>query len=167
MVRPSLHIQQALGLGRTRDGTHPRGEACFVESREGRAAKGTSRPSMSLPRLQWSRPKRHLSRRGTVSKIFALFNDEANFSHVANLLGCSLKRCFADSGKCQGYNEVNPNIELLRLRNFTIGKKISDEEVISPNGLDTIVDLICAMIPFVSSTPQSRCVGDVLHLPGG
>lgn len=93
--------------------------------------------------------------------------NKANFSHVANLLGCSLKRCFADSEKCQGYDADNPNIDLLRLRNFTIGKKISDEEVISPNGLDTIVDLICAMIPFVSSIPQSRCVGDVLHLPGG
>jgi hypothetical protein len=58
----------------------------------------------------------------------------------------------------QGYDADNPNIELLRLRNFTIGKKISDEEVISPNGLDTIVDLMCAMTPFVSSTPQSRCV---------
>src|SRR5947209_5087184 len=51
----------------------------------------------------------------------------------------------------QGYDADNPNIELLRLRNFTVGKKISDEEVLSPNGLDTIVDLICAMIPFVSS----------------
>jgi hypothetical protein len=86
---------------------------------------------------------------------------------VANLPGCSLKRCFADSGKCQGYDADNPNIELLRLRNFTIGKKISDEEVISPNGLDTIVDLICAMTPLVSFTPQSRCVGNVLHLAGG
>ena len=78
-----------------------------------------------------------------------------------------MKRCFADCEKCQGYDADNPNIELLRLRNFTIGKKISDEEVIGPNGLDTIVDVICAMIPFVSSTLQSRCVGDVLHLPGG
>jgi len=50
----------------------------------------------------------------------------------------------------QGYDADNPNIELLRLRNFTIGKALSDEEVINPNGLDTIVDLIAAMVPFVS-----------------
>jgi uncharacterized protein (DUF2461 family) len=54
------------------------------------------------------------------------------------------------TGETQGYDADNPNIELLRLRNFTIGKEISDDEVISPNGLDTIVDLICAMTPFVS-----------------
>lgn len=85
---------------------------------------------------------------------------------MANLLGCSLKRCFADSEKCQGYDADNPNIDLLRLRNFTIGKKISDEEVISPNGLDTIVDLICAMTPFVSSTLLA-VLEMSLHLPGG
>jgi uncharacterized protein (DUF2461 family) len=51
----------------------------------------------------------------------------------------------------QGYDADNPNIELLRLRNFTIGKKVSDEEVTSPNGLDTIVDLIGTMAPFVSA----------------
>jgi hypothetical protein len=56
----------------------------------------------------------------------------------------------------QGYDADNPNIELLRLRNFTIGKKISDDEVTSVRGLDTIVDLIGTMTPFVSSKSQSR-----------
>lgn len=50
----------------------------------------------------------------------------------------------------QGYDADNPNIELLRLRNFTIGKRINDEEVTSGNGLDIIVDLIGTMTPFVS-----------------
>jgi hypothetical protein len=54
----------------------------------------------------------------------------------------------------QGYDADNPNIELLRLRNFTIGKKISDNEVTSAHGLDTIVDLIGTMTPFVSSDPE-------------
>jgi hypothetical protein len=54
----------------------------------------------------------------------------------------------------QGYDADNPNIELLRLRNFTIGKKISDDEVTSAHGLDTIVDLIGTMTPFVSSNAK-------------
>lgn len=50
----------------------------------------------------------------------------------------------------QGYEADNPNIELLRLRNFTLGKGISDEMVIGKDGLATILDLIGAMVPFVS-----------------
>jgi hypothetical protein len=42
------------------------------------------------------------------------------------------------------------------LRNFTIGKKISDEEITGPHGLEIIVHLIGTMTPFVSSISQSR-----------
>ena len=56
----------------------------------------------------------------------------------------------------QGYDADNPSIELLRLRNYTIGTKISDEQVTSPNGLDTIANLIGTMTPFVSPTSPSR-----------
>jgi hypothetical protein len=40
--------------------------------------------------------------------------------------------------------------ELLRLRNFTLGKKLSDEDIIGSGGLDRITDLISCMVPFVS-----------------
>lgn len=40
--------------------------------------------------------------------------------------------------------------EILRLRNFTLGKKLSDEEIIGPGGLNRIADLISCMVPFVS-----------------
>jgi hypothetical protein len=36
------------------------------------------------------------------------------------------------------------------LRNFTLGKRISDEKVVSEQGLHTILDLIGVMVPFVS-----------------
>jgi Conserved hypothetical protein (DUF2461) len=62
----------------------------------------------------------------------------------------------------QGYDGDNPNIELLKLRNFTIGKKISDEEVTGPHGLQIIVDLIGTMTPFVSS-PHRPSGGDIAH----
>lgn len=50
----------------------------------------------------------------------------------------------------QGYEADNPNIELLRLRNFTLGKRIADETVTGEQGLRAILDIIGVMVPFVS-----------------
>jgi len=44
----------------------------------------------------------------------------------------------------------NPNIELLRLRNYTIGRKLKDDEVLGSGGLKRIADLIGVLTPFVS-----------------
>ena len=52
--------------------------------------------------------------------------------------------------KPKGYEKENPNIDLLKLRNFTIGKKLKDEEVLGPGGLGRIVELIGILTPFVS-----------------
>ena len=52
--------------------------------------------------------------------------------------------------KPKGYEKDNPNIELLKLRNFTIGKKLRDEEVLGPGGLGRITELIGVLTPFVS-----------------
>ncbi|KAL9136345.1 MAG: hypothetical protein Q9175_002444 [Cornicularia normoerica] len=52
--------------------------------------------------------------------------------------------------KPKGYEKDNPNIDLLKLRNFTIGKKLKDEEVLGPGGLGRIVELIGILTPFVS-----------------
>jgi len=38
----------------------------------------------------------------------------------------------------------------LRLRNYTIGKKLKDDEVLDPGGLKRIADLIGILTPFVS-----------------
>jgi hypothetical protein len=50
----------------------------------------------------------------------------------------------------QGYEADNPNIDLLRLRNYTIGKKLKDDEVVGSGGLDRIAELIGILTPFVS-----------------
>ena len=49
------------------------------------------------------------------------------------------------------------DIDLLRLRSFTLGKKLSDKEVVGPKGMDRIAELISCIEPFVSaiSKPQS------------
>ncbi|KAL1970338.1 hypothetical protein VTN77DRAFT_5498 [Rasamsonia byssochlamydoides] len=52
--------------------------------------------------------------------------------------------------KPKGYEQDNPNIELLRLRSFTVGKPLSDEDLLSPNAQEKIVDLIGVMVPFVT-----------------
>lgn len=52
--------------------------------------------------------------------------------------------------KPKGYEKDNPNIDLLKLRNFTIGKKLKDEEVLGPGGIGRIVTLIGILTPFVS-----------------
>ncbi|RMZ81339.1 hypothetical protein DV738_g2144, partial [Chaetothyriales sp. CBS 135597] len=53
----------------------------------------------------------------------------------------------------QGYAADNPNIELLRLRSFTMGKRLSEQEVLAPNALSRITELIAVMVPFVSLKP--------------
>lgn len=50
----------------------------------------------------------------------------------------------------KGYEADNANIELLRLRNFTLGKRIPDEIVTGKHGLATVLDLIGALVPFVT-----------------
>jgi Conserved hypothetical protein (DUF2461) len=51
----------------------------------------------------------------------------------------------------QGYQADHPNIELLRLKNFTIGRKLDDEEITGPGFLGRIAGLVGTMAPFVSA----------------
>lgn len=57
----------------------------------------------------------------------------------------------------QGYEADHPNIELLKLKNFTVGKKLADEEVVGSQGLQRVADLVSCMVPFVSLAPLSVC----------
>ena len=54
----------------------------------------------------------------------------------------------------QGYDADHPNIALLRLRNFTMGRQLKDSEVTGKGGLDKIIDLFGTMTPFVSSPTE-------------
>ncbi|KAI9788846.1 MAG: hypothetical protein M1816_006510 [Peltula sp. TS41687] len=44
----------------------------------------------------------------------------------------------------------HPDIELLRLRNYTIGKKLIDDEVLGSKGLERIAGLLGCLTPFVT-----------------
>ncbi|KAF2446925.1 hypothetical protein P171DRAFT_429869 [Karstenula rhodostoma CBS 690.94] len=50
----------------------------------------------------------------------------------------------------KGYDADHKDIDLLRLRNFTLGTKLSDKEVVGANGLDRIAELIGCMVPFIT-----------------
>lgn len=55
----------------------------------------------------------------------------------------------------QGYEADNPNIELLRLRNFTAGTRLKEDEVLSPNFLHRTLEIIGALKPLVSAKSPS------------
>lgn len=59
-------------------------------------------------------------------------------------------RRVADRYCTQGYEHDHRDIELLRLRNFTMGKNLADDEVIGSKGLERIAELVHCMVPFVS-----------------
>lgn len=50
----------------------------------------------------------------------------------------------------QGYDAEHRDIDLLRLKNFTIGRKLIDQEVVGNKGLGRVAELISVMVPFVS-----------------
>lgn len=52
----------------------------------------------------------------------------------------------------QGYDPDHKDIELLRLRSFTISKQLSDDEVLHADSLTRISELISCLLPFVSVT---------------
>ena len=62
---------------------------------------------------------------------------------------CASNADNALKSKPKGYEADNPNIELLRLRNYTMGRKLKDEEVVGPKGIRRITELVGILAPFV------------------
>lgn len=57
----------------------------------------------------------------------------------------------ADVCEPQGYDSDHVDIELLRLKNFTVGRKLLDAEILDGNGfLNRAADLCSVIQPFVS-----------------
>ncbi|PVH98369.1 hypothetical protein DM02DRAFT_477706, partial [Periconia macrospinosa] len=50
----------------------------------------------------------------------------------------------------KGYDANHKDIELLRLRSFTVGTKLRDDEVVGEGGLERIAQLISCMVPFIT-----------------
>lgn len=57
---------------------------------------------------------------------------------------------WANHVSSQGFDAEHRDIDLLRLRNYTIGKKLSDDEVIDAQFLTRLGVLLTALQPFVS-----------------
>lgn len=52
----------------------------------------------------------------------------------------------------QEYDGDHAEIDLLRLRNYTIGRKLADTEVIGESGRERVAQLLTALQPFVSDS---------------
>ncbi|KAF2130839.1 hypothetical protein P153DRAFT_395258 [Dothidotthia symphoricarpi CBS 119687] len=50
----------------------------------------------------------------------------------------------------KGYDPTHKDIDLLRLRSFTLGRKLSDDEVVGPQGLDRLAELVNCMVPWIT-----------------
>lgn len=50
----------------------------------------------------------------------------------------------------QGYEADHADIDLLRLRNYTVGRKLTEDEVLGPRSLNRIAELFRSMKQFVS-----------------
>lgn len=63
---------------------------------------------------------------------------------------------FTNITQSQDYEADHRDIDLLRLRNFTIGKKIPDTIFTAEDGQEQIVDIVRAMVGFVSLSAVKR-----------
>ncbi|KAL1792594.1 hypothetical protein ACET3X_009101 [Alternaria dauci] len=50
----------------------------------------------------------------------------------------------------KGYDHDHKDIALLRLRNFTMGRKLTDDEVVGMGGLEHVGELVASMVPFIT-----------------
>ncbi|KAF3078164.1 hypothetical protein TWF569_003342 [Orbilia oligospora] len=50
----------------------------------------------------------------------------------------------------KGYDREHDDIDLLRLKSYTVGKRIKDSEVLLPNSMEFIVDVFRALEPFIT-----------------
>ncbi|KAF2839818.1 hypothetical protein M501DRAFT_917038, partial [Patellaria atrata CBS 101060] len=50
----------------------------------------------------------------------------------------------------QGYDADHKDIELLRLRSFTIGRKLGDDEVLGAKGFARMAHLLSCLVPFIT-----------------
>lgn len=63
---------------------------------------------------------------------------------------CDHNRENALKTKPKGYDAENPNIALLRLRNYTLGRKLKDEEVVGDAAPKRIANLMQVLMPFIT-----------------
>lgn len=69
-------------------------------------------------------------------------------------------RAFADKNKenalktrPKGFHPEHKHMDLLKLRNFTVGKKVEADVFTRGDGIDEIVSAVEAMVAFVSNLP--------------
>ncbi|KAI0554054.1 hypothetical protein F4679DRAFT_394860 [Xylaria curta] len=77
--------------------------------------------------------------------------------HVVGKKEDKILKAFADKNKenalktkPKGFHPDHRDIQLLKLRNYTIGRQIPEEDILSDNAQEKIMETIQAMVPFVT-----------------
>ncbi|KAB8267438.1 hypothetical protein BDV30DRAFT_41646 [Aspergillus minisclerotigenes] len=117
-----------------------------------RSKRGRAIPT-GLP--VWVAPFSHTSPRGLSCLLFGfnvitVLRSGTEIPLASHSVFWSRKLFYTVSSVSMGYGLDNENIRLLRLRSFTIGRPLADEELMSPNAQDKIAALIGIMEPFVT-----------------
>ncbi|KAH6870293.1 hypothetical protein BKA58DRAFT_384758 [Alternaria rosae] len=69
---------------------------------------------------------------------------------VRAFTGLSMNQSNALKRNPKGYDHDHKDIELMRLRNFTMGRKLADDEIVGPGGLERVGELIASLVPFIT-----------------
>ncbi|KLJ12847.1 hypothetical protein EMPG_12165 [Blastomyces silverae] len=77
-----------------------------------------------------------------------LFNGVPKSEKEAVLTFVSQNQESALKTKPKGYDADNKNIDLLRLRSFTISKRLEDKDLLGPKALDRVARTVGIMVPF-------------------
>ncbi|KKZ65256.1 hypothetical protein EMCG_08906 [[Emmonsia] crescens] len=78
-----------------------------------------------------------------------IFNGVPKTEKEAILAFISQNQESALKTKPKGYDADNKNINLLRLRSFTVSKKLQDKDLIGPKALDRVARIVGLLVPFV------------------
>ncbi|OAX79010.1 hypothetical protein ACJ72_06674 [Emergomyces africanus] len=79
-----------------------------------------------------------------------IFNGVPKTEKEAILAFVSQNQQSALKTKPKGYDADNKNIDLLRLRSFTLSKKIQDKDMLGPKALDRVARIVEILVPFVT-----------------
>ncbi|KAL2380681.1 hypothetical protein RJ035_006697 [Blastomyces gilchristii] len=91
-----------------------------------------------------------------------LFNGVPKSEKEAVLAFVSQNQESALKTKPKGYDADNKNIDLLRLRSFTISKRLEDKDLLGPKALDRVARTVEIMVPFRKSCAQVTYLNSVV-----
>lgn len=88
--------------------------------------------------------------------MFSIFHPPCRDVFPSSVLHDSKHTTDSDRAEFQNYPKDHKDIELLRLRSYTLGKRLTDEEVTGDDAVQRIASIFEKMEPFVSLSSPSK-----------